>query len=69
MEVEPSVREQLARAGLTESVSRTHIFLRTDKVGESLYDAYAAAEEWTSQATDMKTSPKVESGDDEGMTD
>jgi sulfate permease, SulP family len=48
-EVDPLVREQLARAGIVDSISRRNIFLRTDKVGESLFDAYAAAEEWVAQ--------------------
>ncbi len=57
-EVDPLVREQLARAGMTKSVSRSNIFLSTDKVGESLYDAYAAALEWTSEATDERVTPE-----------
>ncbi len=38
-EVDPSVREQLARAGMVDSVSRRNILHKTAKVGESLYDA------------------------------
>jgi len=45
-EVDPSIREQLARAGIVASVSRKNIFAQTDRVAESLYEAYAAAEEW-----------------------
>lgn len=45
-EVHPQLREQLQRAGIVDSVSRKNIFLRTERVGESLYDAYAAASEW-----------------------
>jgi len=45
-EVEEDVREQLARAGIVDSISRKRIFLRTDRVGESLYEAEAVAEEW-----------------------
>ena len=50
-EVDQSVREQMARAGIVDSVSRHSIFVQTDRVGESLYDANAAAEEWISQQT------------------
>ena len=48
-EVDPSVREQLARAGIVDSVSRKNIFVQTDRVAESVYEAYAVAEEWVSQ--------------------
>jgi SulP family sulfate permease len=48
-EVDPAIKEQLARAGIVDSVSRRSIFLQTDQVGESLYEAQAAAEEWISQ--------------------
>jgi SulP family sulfate permease len=48
-EVEPSVKEQLSRAGVVDSVSRTNIFVQTDRVGESLYDAYTAGEDWISR--------------------
>ncbi len=46
VEVEPAIREQLARAGMVKSVKRKDIFVRTEQVGESLYDAYAAATDW-----------------------
>ena len=48
-EVDPSLREQLARAGIVDSISRRSIFMRTEEVGGSLYEAYAVAEEWVSQ--------------------
>jgi len=48
-EVDPSVREQLARAGMVDSVSRNNIFLEIEQVGQSLYDAYATAEDWIAQ--------------------
>jgi hypothetical protein len=48
-EVEPSLREQLARAGIVDSISRRNIFMRTEEVGGSLFEAYAVAEEWVSQ--------------------
>ncbi len=48
-EVDPSVREQLARAGMVDSVSRKNIFLEIEQVGQSLYDAYATAEDWIAQ--------------------
>jgi SulP family sulfate permease len=47
-EVDPSLREQLARAGIVDSISRRSIFLQTEEVAGSLYDAYAAAQEWVS---------------------
>jgi SulP family sulfate permease len=48
-EVDPSLREQLARAGIVDSISRRSIFMRTEEVGGSVYEAYAVAEEWVSQ--------------------
>ena len=48
-EVDPALREQLARAGIVDSVSRRNIFLQTEEVAGSLYEAYAVAEEWVSQ--------------------
>ena len=48
-EVAPQVREQVSRAGIVGSVLGKNIFLQTDRVGESLYDAQAAAEEWISR--------------------
>jgi SulP family sulfate permease len=48
-EVSPPVRDQLSRAGIVGSVSARNIFLQTDRVGESLHDAQALAEEWISQ--------------------
>ena len=48
-EVDPALREQLARAGILDSVSRRNIFLQTEEVAGSLYEAYAVAEEWVSQ--------------------
>ena len=48
-EVDPSLREQLARAGIVDSISRGSIFLQTEEVAGSLYEAYAVAEEWVSQ--------------------
>jgi hypothetical protein len=46
--VDPSLREQLARTGIVDSISRRSIFMRTEEVAGSLYEAYAAAEEWVS---------------------
>lgn len=48
-EVAPPVKEQLSRAGIVGSVSGRNTFLQTDRVGESLYEAQAAAEEWISR--------------------
>ncbi len=48
-EVDPSLREQLARSGIVDSVLRRNIFLQTEEVAGSLYEAYAVAEEWVSQ--------------------
>jgi len=48
-EVDRSLWEQLARAGIVESISRRSIFLQTEEVTGSLFEAYAAAEEWVSQ--------------------
>jgi SulP family sulfate permease len=48
-EVDQSLWEQLARAGIVESISRRSIFLRTEEVIGSLFEAYAVAEEWVSQ--------------------
>ena len=48
-EVDPTLREQLARAGIVDSISRRSIFTRTEEVGGSLYEAYAVAEEWVAQ--------------------
>jgi SulP family sulfate permease len=48
-EVDPSLKEQLARAGIVDSISRRNIFLQTEEVAGSLYEAYAVAEEWVSQ--------------------
>ncbi len=48
-EVDSSIREQLARAGMVDSVSHRNIFTKTGKVGESLYDAHAAAKDWMAQ--------------------
>ncbi len=59
-EVDPSIREQLARAGMVDSVSRRNIFTKTGKVGESLYDAYAAAEDWMSQSKTGAAAPEVD---------
>ena len=55
-EVEPSVREQLARAGIVDSVSRKNIFVKTDRVGESLYEAWDTAQDWVSQSEPLETS-------------
>ncbi len=55
-EVEPSVREQLARAGIVDSVSRKNIFVKTDRVGESLYEAWDAAQDWVSEREPPETS-------------
>jgi MFS superfamily sulfate permease-like transporter len=48
-EVAPQVKEQVSRAGIVGSVLGKNIFLPTDRVGESLYDAQTAAEEWISR--------------------
>ncbi len=48
-EVDPALKEQLARAGIVASISRRSIFLQTEEVAGSLYEAHAAAEEWVSQ--------------------
>ena len=48
-EVQPSVSEQLLRVGIVSSVSRKNIFLPKERVGESLFEAYRAAEDWISQ--------------------
>lgn len=48
-EVDPSLKEQLARAGIVDSISRRNIFLQTEEVAGSLYEAYAIAQEWVSQ--------------------
>ncbi len=48
-EVSPPVRDQLSRAGIVGSVSATSIFSQADRVGESVYDAQALAEEWISR--------------------
>jgi SulP family sulfate permease len=48
-EVDPSLRDQLALAGIVDSISRRSIFMRTEEVGGSIYEAYAVAEEWVSQ--------------------
>ncbi len=56
-EVDPLVREQLARAGILDSISRKSIFVRTDQVGESLYDAYAAAEDWIMEGAAPPAAP------------
>jgi len=65
-EVEPSVREQLARAGMVDSVSHRNIFVQTDRVGESVYEAYAAAEDlisqWKLQTGALETSGSVSEG-------
>ena len=45
-EVDPAAREQLARAGMVDSVSRQNIFTKTDDVGESIYEAKATADDW-----------------------
>ena len=50
-EVSPPVRDQLSRAGIVGSVSATSIFSQADRVGESVYDAQAGAEEWISRAS------------------
>ena len=62
-EVEPSLREQLALAGIVDSISRRSIFVRTEEVGGSLYEAYAVAEEWVSQqqAITMSDETKTQS--------
>ncbi len=49
-EVDPAARQQLARAGMVDSVSRRNIFTQTAEVGESLHDAHAVAEEWVHQS-------------------
>ena len=46
VEVEPSIMEQLARTGVTRSISRRNVFPRTERVQESLYDAYDTAQIW-----------------------
>jgi SulP family sulfate permease len=48
-EVDPSLRDQLALAGIVDSISRRSIFMRTEEVGGSIYEAYAVAEEWVAQ--------------------
>jgi SulP family sulfate permease len=48
-EVDPSLRDQLKLAGIVESISRRSIFIRTEEVGGSLYEAYAAAKEWVAR--------------------
>jgi SulP family sulfate permease len=48
-EVHPDLREQLLRAGIVDSVTSKNIFLRTQRVGESLYEANAAAHEWVAR--------------------
>ena len=48
-EVEPGVSEQLARAGIVDSVSRRNVYMRTDHVGESLFQAKEAGEELVSR--------------------
>jgi len=60
VEVDLSVREQLARVGLVDSISRRNIFTKTEEVGESLYDAYAAAEDWMSQRKTGAAVPEVD---------
>jgi hypothetical protein len=39
----------LARAGIVDSISRRSIFTQTEEVIGSLFEAYAAAEEWIAQ--------------------
>ncbi len=53
-EVDPSLRDQLALAGIVDSISRRSIFMRTEEVGGSLYEAYAVAEEWVSRQQAIK---------------
>jgi SulP family sulfate permease len=48
-EVDRSLWEQLARAGIVDSISRRSIFTQTEEVIGSLFEAYAAAEEWIAQ--------------------
>lgn len=45
-ELEPATKEQLTRAGIVDSVSRRNLFMRTERVGESLFDAQEAAHAW-----------------------
>jgi sulfate permease, SulP family len=59
-EVDPVVREQLARAGIVDAISRRSIYLQTDRVGESLYDAYADAEEWVAQHAPVSAGSALE---------
>jgi SulP family sulfate permease len=54
-DVDPSLREQLALAGIVDSISRRSIFMRTEEVGGSVYEAYAVAEEWVSRQQAIKT--------------
>ena len=50
-EVSSPVRDQLSRAGIVGSVSARNIFSQSDRVGESVYDAQALAEEWISRTS------------------
>lgn len=59
-EVEGGLREQLARAGIVDTVARKNIFLITDRVGESLYAAQAAAEDWVSSRKDSASTDTTE---------
>ncbi len=53
-EVDETLRDQLARAGIVDSISRRSIFMRTEEVAGSLYEAYAVAEEWVAQQQAVK---------------
>ncbi len=48
-EVDPAIRQQLARAGMVDSVSRQNIFVKTEHFGESIYAAQAAADDWIAE--------------------
>jgi SulP family sulfate permease len=61
-EVHPHLREQLLRAGIVDSVARKNIFLRTERVGESLYEANAAAQEWIDRQRSDGASDQVTAG-------
>jgi hypothetical protein len=49
-----------SRTGIVDSISRRGIFVQTDRVGESIYEAYAAAEEWISQKAGETTGRRTE---------
>jgi SulP family sulfate permease len=44
--VAPVVQEQLIRTGLIELIGRQNIYLRTENLGEALFNAWADAERW-----------------------